>query len=122
MPTGIVPTVKPTQNPCHDPTPISCNSPLQLVCIKRSQICDFVTDCPQNEDEIHCGTTCSFDKNDMCGWTNIGEGKQQWSIQPASRFSASSNYIPTTDSRGDKRGSFLIIDTSTGSFLILIQN
>jgi hypothetical protein len=122
MPTGIVPTVMTTPNPCHDPIPVSCNYSADLICIKRNQICDFVTDCPDNEDEIHCGTTCSFDKNDMCGWTNIGEGKQQWSIQPASRFSASSNNIPTADSKGNKMGSFLIIDTSAGSFLIFIEN
>ncbi len=123
MPTGIVPIVNITTNHCDDPNTIPCNPKVNgSPCIKKTQICDSVTDCPGNEDEMHCGMLCSFDKKDMCGWTNVGRGKQQWSIQPASRFSSSSSNIPTTDSKGDKTGSFLIIDTSTGSFFILIEN
>ena len=70
-------------------------------------------DCGNAEDEKHCGP-CSFDKNSMCGWTNIGNGKQQWSLQPASKFASLPNTIPKADSKGNKTESFLIIDTSKG--------
>lgn len=35
-------------------------------CISNTKICDFNSDCSNNEDEIDCGT-CDFE-NGMCGW------------------------------------------------------
>lgn len=35
--------------------------------ISLSKVCDWVKDCPQNEDERNCGD-CDFARNDLCGY------------------------------------------------------
>jgi len=107
IPTGTPPPVVTVPNQCTS-VQFFCKS---QKCIDKSKVCDFNNDCGDNSDEANCGT-CSFDNNSMCGWTNIGQGKQQWSIQPARRFGL--NTIPKVDGANSAAGSFLIIDTSRG--------
>lgn len=65
-------------------------------------------------DEAKCGT-CNFNNNEWCGWTNAGEGQQQWSLVPASKFLLQTNDLPKVDGANLANGSYLIIDTSHGS-------
>lgn len=100
----------PGQFNCYPSDPLASGD-----CVELSRVCNFYRDCESGLDEAYCGT-CTFDDNDMCGWTNIGQGIQQWAIQPASIFKSlgDTTSIPKVDSSGDKLGSFLIIDTSKG--------
>ena len=80
------------------------------------RVCDFTVECPNNNDERDCGS-CSFDKRDLCGWHNVGDSRQKWSLQSADRF-IDHPIIPNSDSSGNRTGSFLIIDTSSGKSMI----
>ena len=119
VPTGPFPTIKPTPDPCPSNKPFLCHPDLQNpkgVCIEREKVCDFTVDCPSNDDERDCGS-CSFDKQDLCGWVDIGDSRQKWSLQNVSQF-INHPIIPNTDSNGNKSGAFIIIDTSKGEFLV----
>eukprot|EP00057_Strongylocentrotus_purpuratus_P018006 XP_011672480.1 PREDICTED: MAM and LDL-receptor class A domain-containing protein 2 [Strongylocentrotus purpuratus] len=40
-------------------------------CLPNSQFCDFTPHCPNQMDELNCGTTCDFEE-DTCWWWNSG--------------------------------------------------
>jgi hypothetical protein len=112
-PNGITVTPPPINTTASVCTSTQFMCAQSRTCIDIIRLCDFFIDCDDASDEKECGS-CTFDKNQMCGWTNIGKGIQQWSLQTASKFSAIKT-IPKTDSRGYTNGSFLIIDTTTGN-------
>lgn len=103
LPTGIPVPIVTTSSPC--PNQFACTNPFK--CIDKSKVCDFTLDCQDGSDEANCGT-CNFDKNSMCGWTNIGAGKQQWSIYKY-------HFGSTLNLPNSATGSYLVIDTSQGN-------
>ena len=104
-----------TPNPCgRGSTQFFCRSSQK--CIDGTLVCNFHNDCPNGEDETNCGN-CDFERTDrpMCGWTNIGVGKEQWSVMSAS-VSANqyANQLPSKDGNGNYTGHYLVIDTTKG--------
>ncbi|XP_069940952.1 MAM and LDL-receptor class A domain-containing protein 2-like isoform X2 [Cherax quadricarinatus] len=52
-------------------------------CIKPEQMCDFVKDCSQGQDENLCGYNCTFEVEDehYCTWTSVAtDGELSWML------------------------------------------
>ena len=71
-----------TPNPCGAGNQFMCLENNQ--CINRSQVCDFIVDCPMpgGSDEAQCGT-CTFDNNNgtLCGWKDYSFGEPEWTLR-----------------------------------------
>lgn len=50
-------------------------------CLNKTQLCDFVRDCPNGEDEANCGI-CEFE-NSTCGWYDNSYGDHIWNLTTA---------------------------------------
>lgn len=74
FPTVIPSTAKTTSSPCGDNTKWQCAD--HSKCIYKSQVCDFINDCPDNSDEKSCGA-CDFESS-LCGWTDVSDGISRW--------------------------------------------
>ncbi|XP_041467512.1 MAM and LDL-receptor class A domain-containing protein 1-like [Lytechinus variegatus] len=61
-----------------DPTDCDffCEDPAQT-CIPYTQFCDFTPHCPNQHDELDCGSACSFEQ-DTCRWWNAGSSGYKW--------------------------------------------
>nr|XP_054757007.1 MAM and LDL-receptor class A domain-containing protein 1-like [Lytechinus pictus] len=46
-------------------------------CLPNTQVCDFVSQCGNGNDELDCGTTCTFEV-DTCRWWNAGHGTHKF--------------------------------------------
>nr|XP_054757008.1 MAM and LDL-receptor class A domain-containing protein 2-like [Lytechinus pictus] len=46
-------------------------------CLPNKQVCDFVSQCGNGNDELDCGTTCTFEV-DTCRWWNAGHGTHKF--------------------------------------------
>lgn len=88
LPTIITTT---TKSPCGPNGFICPSGP----CIDNSQICNFIKDCPNGEDEANCGT-CDFE-NGSCGWYDDSFGDHFWN-----RTTADLTIIPN-DSLGEQK-------------------
>ncbi|XP_070565439.1 MAM and LDL-receptor class A domain-containing protein 1-like [Ptychodera flava] len=50
-------------------------------CFTTYELCDFIQDCDDNTDERHCGTSCTFEGPDMCGWHDAGTSSEfDWEL------------------------------------------
>ena len=88
-----------TVDPCGDL--FNCHyGPRQNTCVKRSQVCDFVSDCPNGADEIDCAT-CDFETS-ACGWTDVSHGTYFWN-----RTRAEYTSIPSDVTLGTASGSIM---------------
>lgn len=117
-----VPTPPTLPNHSAQPTPkpngcltFSCigKNGTQL-CLPPSNLCDFIEQCRQGEDEKNC-FGCTFEYGHMCHWSslengNVGNTQQFWSvIRPAGQSEAS---LPKVDADGNRSGGYIAISTS----------
>ena len=78
-------------------------------CINQSQLCDFVRDCVNGEDENNCGA-CKFE-NDSCGWYDNSFGSHMWN-----RSQALDADLPSDVSTGTNQGYLISYATVPGAF------
>ncbi|KAK3727134.1 hypothetical protein RRG08_048232 [Elysia crispata] len=79
--------------------------------VKRSQICDFIKDCPQGEDEENCGS-CQFShQNEWCNYVDVSQGEVLWkhSMEVSDLLKAAIPQRPR-DSFDKRHGGFLLVD------------
>lgn len=74
--------VKITPNQCINSTLPACTITCDAgTCIKPEQMCNFIQDCSQGQDENFCGYNCTFEHadGDHCSWSNMeGDGEFSW--------------------------------------------
>lgn len=78
-------------------------------CINQTQVCDFIIDCPNGEDEKNCGS-CDFEV-DTCGWFDNSYGDHFWN-----RSLARDTFISNDHTSGTPNGSFAFYELSDGAF------
>ena len=78
-------------------------------CINKTQLCDFVKDCSNGEDEENCGN-CNFEK-DTCGWYDNSFGGHIFN-----RTTAGNAQIAKDVSLGTANGSLMNYEASEGAF------
>eukprot|EP00057_Strongylocentrotus_purpuratus_P018000 XP_011672474.1 PREDICTED: MAM and LDL-receptor class A domain-containing protein 1 [Strongylocentrotus purpuratus] len=64
---------------CPDP-PSDCDflcGDSAETCIPYTQFCDFTPHCPNQMDELDCGSACTFEQ-DTCRWWNAGSSAYKW--------------------------------------------
>jgi len=70
-----------------------------------STVGDFVHDCQDGTDEVHCGE-CDFNHGSLCGWSTVGTADKWVIINPAS---ISPDSMPKVDGEGKAEGGFVTI-------------
>lgn len=78
-------------------------------CINNTQLCNFISDCPNGEDELNCGK-CNFEK-DNCGWYDNSFGGHIFN-----RTTALNAQIPKDVTYGLANGSLINYEASEGAF------
>ena len=91
------------QPPPVDPCLPKFQCRLSGQCISRSQVCDFVSDCPGGTDEEQavCGYPQGFEKS-IEPWKHSKDDSYEWQLWKGSTQSAGTG--PKTDARGDAKG------------------
>ncbi|XP_064478691.1 MAM and LDL-receptor class A domain-containing protein 1-like isoform X2 [Ornithodoros turicata] len=74
-----------------------------------SKVCDFVEDCPDGEDELHCGQ-CNFDQ-DTCVWSTVA-GTVPWTWSTARDASQDSSLPQFDQSNGTEYGGYVWVASS----------
>ncbi|XP_045625135.2 MAM and LDL-receptor class A domain-containing protein 2 [Procambarus clarkii] len=67
-------------------------------CIKPDQMCNFVQDCSQGQDESFCGYNCTFElaDGDHCTWSNVAtDGDLSWTLHQGQE--TNNSYGPSSD-------------------------
>ena len=82
-----------------------CSSVSLLKCINKTQVCDFVKDCPNGDDESSCGS-CDFETS-QCGWDDDSYGGHKWN-----KTTASYAGITTDNTKGNSNGSLMFYETN----------
>ncbi|XP_077978864.1 MAM and LDL-receptor class A domain-containing protein 1-like [Glandiceps talaboti] len=70
--TFLVGLCPPPPPPCE----FQCNDGTGT-CLPMTKVCDFNSDCENNNDEIICGYQCTFEQ-DQCGWNDTSNGQYKW--------------------------------------------
>lgn len=73
-------------------------------CINQTQVCDFVKDCPNGDDESNCGT-CDFETS-TCGWDDESFGGHMWN-----KTTALNSGLPSDNTIGNQDGSLMYYET-----------
>ncbi len=103
--TNTLPTVlTTTRTPVCGTTGYSCLS-TPTKCINQSQLCDFIKDCPNGDDEAKCGT-CDFETN-KCGWLDESFGGHSWN-----RTTAFEANLIKDNTLGTNNGSLMFYQTT----------
>ena len=81
--------------------------------ITTDKLCDFTSDCPNGADEANCGA-CSFDKNSLCGFTDVSQGSFRWQLD--NRGTPTNNTGPKFDHTRGKYGYYMYVDADNGRY------
>jgi hypothetical protein len=95
-----------TRSPVCGSTGFKCSN---NNCINQTQVCDFIIDCPNGEDEKNCGS-CDFEM-DYCGWYDNSYGDHFWN-----KSVAGDTLISYDHTLGTPNGSFAFYELSDGAF------
>lgn len=61
-----------TAGRCSNETMQNCSMKCDDLCLLEEQMCNFVQDCSQGQDEVFCGYNCTFEStDDHCTWHNM---------------------------------------------------
>ncbi|XP_033638977.1 MAM and LDL-receptor class A domain-containing protein 1-like [Asterias rubens] len=100
----------PTAGPCGvDKWQCTSQPDDDQYCIPTSKLCDWVSDCPNGEDEKDCGP-CDFEDKKKCGYMDVSSGLWSWW-----RHKGSTGEIPEADHNG-QTGVFLKVGYGNGIF------
>ncbi|CAF4840990.1 unnamed protein product, partial [Rotaria sp. Silwood1] len=103
-----------TQSPYCNSTHSHCLTNTRQ-CLPKDQFCNFNVDCTDQTDELSCPSTCNFEQNTSCLWTNDRKQKLKWSF--GSGRTASMNTGPSTDyTTHSINGTYIYLETSDGNF------
>ncbi|CAF0808194.1 unnamed protein product, partial [Brachionus calyciflorus] len=78
-------------------------------CIDQNQICNFINDCRNGEDESNCGS-CNFE-SDYCGWYDNSFGSHIWNRTTALNYN-----IPNDNTIKTNQGYLMSYETVQGAF------
>ncbi|XP_047484991.1 MAM and LDL-receptor class A domain-containing protein 1-like [Penaeus chinensis] len=60
---------------CSNETIQNCSMKCDGLCLLQEQMCNFIQDCSQGQDEVFCGYNCTFEStDDHCTWYNMETG------------------------------------------------
>ncbi|KAF3836644.1 hypothetical protein F7725_029202 [Dissostichus mawsoni] len=77
-------------------------------CFSTAQSCDFTDDCGDGSDEMHCGTSCTFEHG-RCGWKSSVADNFDWTLGKGSVKSIRPPYDHTLS---DERGHFIYLEAT----------
>ncbi|XP_032822243.2 MAM and LDL-receptor class A domain-containing protein 1 isoform X1 [Petromyzon marinus] len=76
-------------------------------CVHEEQLCDFRADCEDGSDESECGSACTFEQGDTCGWENSQSDCFNWVL---GRGSPHGPRPPVDHTLGSEQGHFFFLE------------
>ena len=82
-------------------------------CLPKDQFCNFNIECIDQTDELTCPSTCTFEQNTFCLWTNDPKSQIKWFLGQA--YAGSSNGGPSADhTTNSSSGRYIYLERSDG--------